>query len=120
MHAWQHWWSNVWASALGTERPAPADPEHNPAHNLVVAQGRAWEHFVDANRVWWQVYLASLPKMPWPPAGMLAPPAESAEPAAPAALPVAAPASKPLPRAQRHGRAASGPAAVRVKHQRKR
>ena len=116
MHAWQHWWSNVWASALGTERPAPADPEHNPAHNLVVAQGRAWEHFVDANRVWWQVYLASLPKMPWPPAGTLAPPAE-AEPAPNAnAAPAATPRRRKPLRVAQH-RPAGSPA--RVKHQRK-
>lgn len=53
--------------------PSPWTPDR-----MWEAQLMVWEKANAASRAWWSMYAASLPRMPWPPAGILGPPRPSA------------------------------------------
>jgi hypothetical protein len=111
---WNSWWSR---SSQQDANGAKASP-----NDLMGLHAHFWEQWVDAHRSWWTMYAASLPMMPWPPAGVIAPP----EPEQPEAAESHGAESehKKVSRASRAVRrvhpVASGPAAAKLKQQRKR
>lgn len=112
---WNSWW---------TPSPhAPSDDRPPPANDLIGLQAHFWERWLDAHRSWWAMYAANLPMLPWPPAGVLAPPesvlpqTEPESQSKPQSNPKASPASRAVRRVQP---VASGPAGAKLKRQRKR
>jgi len=103
---WNSWWS-----------PPAARTDERGYDDLIALQTSLWERWLDAHRSWWTMYLAHLPTMPWPPAGVVAPP----EPTEPRIVKTTEVHAVPV-RAARKPRPASGTptAAGRPQHARKR
>lgn len=54
--------------------PSPWTPD-----KMWEAQLMVWEKATAASRAWWAMYAASMPHLPWPPAGVLSRPEASAQ-----------------------------------------
>lgn len=65
---WNSWWS-----------PQPERNDERGYGDFIALQTSFWERWLDMHRSWWTMYLANFPTMPWPPAGVVAPP-EPTEP----------------------------------------
>jgi hypothetical protein len=112
---WNSWWSRATHDATGDRQSAPNQSAPWADDSLAGLQARFWDQWLDAHRSWWTMYAANLPTMPWPPAGVLAPPEPTEAPPARPATP-----RKKISATQRLRPVASGPAAAKLKQQRKR
>ncbi len=104
---WNSWWL-----------PPTDRGDARSSDDLVALQTGLWERWLDAHRSWWTMYLAHFPTMPWPPAGIVAPP-EPVEPLVThkaAQRPPAAATRKP----KTESATATAPVGTRPQHARKR
>jgi hypothetical protein len=114
---WNSWWSHSTRTSDASSAPSPNDPEPWDHENAVRLQTRFWEQWLDAQRSWWTIYGGQFPTMSWS-QGAAAKPGGKSEPERPAAEPQ--PVHKHPPGIQRRWPEVSGPAAAKLRAQRKR
>jgi hypothetical protein len=114
---WSSWWSHSTHDSAASTAPSPNDPEPWDHENAVRLQTRFWEQWLDAQRSWWTMVGGVLPSM-------AAAKQEDGKPRE-AAKPDSESASEPAHHKhsagiERRWPVASGPAAAKLKQQRKR
>jgi hypothetical protein len=115
---WYSWWNHFTRGANPQSAPSPNDPEPWDHENAVRLQTRFWEQWLDAQRTWWTMAAGHIPTINSPMVAATKPPRRS-EPAGTASPETKAPAKHP-PGIQRRWPEVSGPAAAKLRAQRKR